>query len=88
MLPLLQDGLERASLNDDRLGQILEALCAAQLTRVFGAIALNALDIYTISPPWLHQDTTTIPLYGAYEEEARPVAGLVSPCLWAQQRWA
>ena len=47
--------------------------------RVFGAIALNALDIYAISTPWLHQDTTTITLYGAYEEEARLVAGLVPP---------
>jgi hypothetical protein len=45
MLPLLQDGLKRASLNDYRLGQILEALFTAQLNRVFGAIALNALDI-------------------------------------------
>jgi transposase len=79
MLPLLQDGLKRASLNDYRLGQILEALFAVQLKRVFGAIALNALDIYAISTPWLHQDTTTITLYGAYEEEARPVAGLVPP---------
>jgi transposase len=79
MLPLLQDGLERASLNDYRLGQILEALFAAQLNRVFGAIALNALNIYAISTPWLHQDTTTITLYGAYEEEVLPVAGLVPP---------
>src|ERR687886_1666585 len=79
MLPLLQDGLERASLNDYRLGQMLEALFAAQLNRVFGAIALNALDIYAISTPWLHQDTTTITLYGAYEEEVLPVAGLVPP---------
>ena len=59
MLPLLQDGLRRASLNDDRLGQMLEALCAAQRNRVFGAIALNALDVYALSTPWLHQDTTT-----------------------------
>src|SRR5499427_5688873 len=79
MLPLLQDGLRRTSLNDYRLGQMLEALCAAQLHRVFGAIALNALDVYALSTPWLHQDTTTITLYGAYEEAARPVAGLVPP---------
>src|SRR5918912_535980 len=76
---LLLDGLERTSLNDYRLGQILEALFAAQLNRVFGAIALNALDIYALSTPWLHQDTTTITLYGAYEEEVLPVAGLVPP---------
>src|SRR6266571_748461 len=29
--------------------------------------------------PLLHQDTTTITLYGAYKEEARPVAGPVPP---------
>jgi hypothetical protein len=23
--------------------------------------------------PWLHQDTTTLTLYGAYEEEVRPI---------------
>ena len=79
MLPLLQAGLRRASLNDYRLGQMLEALFAAQLNRVFGAIALNALEVYTLSTPWLHQDTTTISLYGAYEEASRPVAGLVPP---------
>src|SRR3989449_7132415 len=79
MLPLLQAGMGRASLNDYRLGQMLDTLCAANLNRVFGAIALNALEVYALSTPWLHQDTTTITLYGAYEEEARPVAGLVPP---------
>src|SRR5215211_1312999 len=70
MVPLLQPGLTRASLHDDRLGQILDTLFAAQL---------NALEVYALSTPWLHQDTTTITLYGAYEEEARPVEGLVPP---------
>ena len=79
MLPLLQAGMGRASLNDYRLGQMLDTLFAANLNRVFGAIALNALEVYALSTPWLHQDTTTITLYGAYEEEARPVAGLVPP---------
>ena len=45
MVPLLQPGLTRASLHDDRLGQILEALFAAPLNRVFGAIARNALEV-------------------------------------------
>src|SRR4030095_4203776 len=79
MISLLQPGLTRASLHDDRLGQILDALFAAHLNRVFGAIALNALEVYALSTPWLHQDTTTITLYGAYEEEARPGEGLVPP---------
>jgi transposase len=79
MLPLLQPGLNRISLHDYRLGQILDALFAANLNRVFGAVALNALEVYALSTPWLHQDTTTITLYGAYEEEARPGEGPVPP---------
>src|SRR5437870_10317776 len=79
MLPLLQPGLNRTSLHDYRLGQILDALFAAHLNRVFGAIALNALEVYALSTPWLHQDTTTITLYGAYEAEVRPVKGPVPP---------
>src|SRR5215211_7528330 len=79
MLPLLQPGLNLTSLHDYRLGQILDALFAANLNRVFGAIALNALEVYALSAPWLHQDTTTITLYGAYEEEARPGEGPVPP---------
>src|ERR671934_3174479 len=53
MVPLLQPGLTRAALHDYRLGHILDALFAAQLNRVFGAIALNALEVYAIPPPWL-----------------------------------
>ena len=79
MLPLLQPGLLRASLHDYRLGQILDGLFAANLNRVFGAIALNALEVYAISTPWLHQDTTTITLYGVYEEEPHRGTGPVPP---------
>jgi hypothetical protein len=64
MLPLLQPGLTRTSLHDYRLGQILDELFAVNLNRVFGAIALNALEVYAIPTPWLHQDTTTITLLG------------------------
>lgn len=69
MIPLLQPGLTRASLNDYRLGHILDALFAAHLNEVFSAVALKALEVYAIPTPWLHQDTTTIMLYGAYEDE-------------------
>jgi transposase len=71
MLELLQPGLTRASLHDYRLGHILEALFAANLNRVFSALALKALEVYALPTPWLHQDTTTIALYGAYEEASQ-----------------
>ena len=69
MLDLLQPELTRASLHDYRLGHILDALFAANLNTVFSAIALKALEVYAIPTPWVHQDTTTIALYGAYEDE-------------------
>ena len=69
MVPLLQPGLTRAALNDYRLGHILDALFAANLNRVFSVVALKALEVYALPTPWLHQDTTTIALYGAYADE-------------------
>jgi transposase len=68
MVTLLQPGLTRAALNDYRLGHILDALLAANLNKVFSAVALKALEVYALPTPWLHQDTTTIVLYGAYED--------------------
>ena len=65
MLEMLQSGFTRASLHDDRLGHILDALFAANLNTVLSALALKALEVYAIPTPWLHQDTTTIVLYGA-----------------------
>src|SRR5262245_12737614 len=79
LLPLLQDGLDRAWLPAYRRALMLEALFPAQLSRGLGATALNALEVSALATPWLHQDTTTITRYGAYEEEARPVAGLIPP---------
>src|SRR6516165_12222115 len=73
LIPLLQPGLTRASLHDYRLGHILDALFAANLNKVFSAIALKALAVYALPTPWLHQDTTTIALYGAYEDEPQTV---------------
>lgn len=69
ILPLLQPGLAPESLHDSRLGQTLDALYDANLHTVFSAIALRALDIYQVDTPWLHQDTTTISFYGAYEDD-------------------
>src|SRR5262249_26969743 len=69
MLPLLQPGLTRTSLHDYRLRPLPHPLFAVNLNWVFGALALNALEVYAIPTPWRHQDTTTITLYGAYEED-------------------
>src|SRR5499426_470200 len=71
MVTLLQPGLTRAALHDYRLGHILDTLFAANLNQVLSAVALKALEVYAIPTPWLQQDTTTIRLYGAYEDKAK-----------------
>src|SRR5262245_56819065 len=78
MVTWLQPGLTRAALNDYRLGHILDALFAANLNKVYSAIALKALAVYALPTPWLHQDTTTIALYGAYEADPK-TAGAPRP---------
>ena len=45
MVALLQSALPRAALNDYRLWHILDALFAANLNNVFGAMALKALEV-------------------------------------------
>ena len=64
MVSLLQPGLTRASLHAYRLGHILAALFAANLNQVFSAIALKALEVYSIPPlaPSRHHDHC--PLWG------------------------
>jgi hypothetical protein len=62
MRPLLQADVGRASLNDSRLGQLLASLLAANLHRVLGALALQALAVDSLETAWRHQDTTTLAL--------------------------
>jgi transposase len=60
---------------------MLDALFEANLHQVFSAMALKALETYAISTPWMHHDTTTISLYGAYADGSeasnapRPASG-------------
>jgi len=42
MVRRLQPGLTRAARNDDRLGHLLDALCAANLHPVLSPVALKA----------------------------------------------
>ena len=64
MRPLLQPGLPRAALHDDRFGPSREARCAAPLNQGLSAGARQALEGYAIPPPWLQQATTTRALSG------------------------
>ena len=69
LVPRLQPGLTRIALHASRLGHILDARCAAHLNQVLSVVALKAFAVYAIPTPWLHQDTTTLRLYGAYADE-------------------
>lgn len=74
-LEWLQAGVTRASLHDYRLGHIRDALFAANLNKVYSAIVLKALEVYAISTPWLHQDTTTLALYGGLARRTQDTKG-------------
>jgi len=71
-LALLPADFTRAARKDARLGQLLDALLAATRNRVVGAVALNALAVSALPPPWRQQDTTTMALSGASEGEPEP----------------
>jgi hypothetical protein len=51
MLPWLQESLGHVSLHDDRLGQSLDGLVAANLHDVCGAIVRDALEVYATPTP-------------------------------------
>jgi hypothetical protein len=66
---LLQPGLTRTALHADRLEHILDALLATKLNQVLSAGALQALEVYALPTPWRPQDTTTMALSGASEDD-------------------
>jgi hypothetical protein len=75
MLPLLQAGVERESLQEERLGQRLDALWAAHLHRVLSALARNALEGYSSTTAWRPQETPPLSLSGTYAGGAADSAG-------------
>jgi hypothetical protein len=72
MMDWLAPGLTGASLHDYRFGHSLEALFAAKLNAVVNTVARKVLAVYALPTPWLHQDPTTLALYGAYADAPPP----------------
>jgi hypothetical protein len=62
MMALLQPELPRAALHADRWGHILDALLAANLTKVLSAVALQAREGSALPTPWRPQDTPPMAL--------------------------
>jgi transposase len=64
---------ESEALNDDRVARTLEALASEQGRSLFFRLALHLIKDFELDTRRIHQDTTTITFYGAYEgHQARP----------------
>ena len=59
---------EAALLHDDRLGRCLERLFASAGPELILAVVRHVVDKFAVSLDELHNDSTTVSFYGAYEE--------------------
>jgi transposase len=66
---LIGEGVRAEDLHDDCLGTALDALFHCGLTELFYEVASGALRRYGIDHRFVHLDTTTFSLHGAYDEE-------------------
>jgi hypothetical protein len=65
--------------NDDRVGRALDELFLADRASLTTALSLAAIAAYGISLDELHNDSTSICLYGAYRDATGQARGGVSP---------
>ncbi len=66
---LIRNGLAAEKLNDDCLGDALDALAEKGVTETFAKVASHALKIYGIEHEVWHLDSTTISFEGAYNPD-------------------
>jgi len=60
---------ETAALNDDKTGRALDVLFAADRASLLTALSLRVIHRYRLEVSELHNDSTSITLYGAYRDE-------------------
>ena len=58
---------DTTSLNDDRLGRVLDAVAKSNRKTIFFRIALRMIKLFELDCRHIHQDTTTVKLCGRYE---------------------
>lgn len=58
---------DAASLNDDRLGRVLDAVAKSNRKTIFFRIALRMIKLFELDCHNVHQDTTTIKFFGRYK---------------------
>jgi transposase len=64
---LISEQLRAEDFNDDTLGRSLEDLYASGVTEVFAGVAARALRVYGIEHQFVHLDSSSFHLHGAYE---------------------
>lgn len=57
---------DATTLNDDRLGRVLDAVAKSNRKTIFLRMALRMIKIFELDCHHVHQDTTTVKLYGRY----------------------
>lgn len=71
---------ESTALSDDCVGRALDQLFLADRASLLTELSLRAIDAYAIATGELHDDSTSITLYGAYAEaNGTPRAGVTPP---------
>lgn len=66
---LLGPALSADDFNDDTLGRTLDDLYAAGVTEVFAHIASRALQVHEIEHQFVHLDSSSFHLHGAYDQD-------------------
>jgi transposase len=66
---LVDPALTAEDFNDDTLGRCLDDLYAAGVTEVFYKVAAHALQVYGLRSDFVHLDSSSFHLHGAYDPE-------------------
>lgn len=66
---LIGEGLKAEDFNDDTLGRALDELQQAGVTGLFASIAAEAVKVYGIETEYLHLDSSSFALQGAYDSD-------------------
>jgi transposase len=66
---LIGEGLVADDFNDDTLGRALDEVQQAGVTELFARVANRAVDVFEVEARYVHLDTSSISLQGAYESE-------------------
>jgi transposase len=76
---LLGDEIEAAHLNDDCLGRCLDKIASYGVTKLYSELAFEIALEKNLLSQRLHLDSTSLVLYGRYEDEGDCLEGIARP---------